>query len=261
MAHQKVGFGLIPSAPDERPYGVSGTSISPAPGSDYHLSPHVHRGWDQRWTNTCVWWAYRGALHLLRSSLGIEAPDISVLAGYYATLMRTHSGNRERILDFGCKPPQAALIMNEVGYIPERLWPFSPDAVCQEPDWKALVASTNPWFILRRVLAPHGKRQETIKHLIHNKNRPVLIGHAVDDPYVDWRPGDPPWRFPFGGKLAGHHMELVATYCEAGAYTVSSWGDTFDRLVDWMHVESDNVPELWYVDVEIVETTRLARSS
>lgn len=257
----EFGFGLIPTPIEVHPFGVMAAANDDGPDADNHLDEFVTRGWNQNPTNTCVWWAIRGAWHVLAGVYSLPLVDLSVLGGYYATRMRTHQGNRNNIVDFGCRPPDAAQSLNELGFIPNELWPFAAANVDEEPDWKALVSVKKAWFFLRRILAPYGQRGKAIRHVIANLGLPVLIGQEVDQSYIDWRPGDPAWSMP-SVVPKGRHMEFIATYDTAGPSTVSSWGDMFDRKLSWNHVESDHVHELWYpvINPKLIEPVLLARS-
>lgn len=248
-----VGFGLVPTPIEVHPHGVFG-GASDGPDADDHLDNCVLRGGNQNPTNTCVWWAIRGALYTTLCVEHIPPRLLSVLGGYWATRMRTHQGDRSKIVDFGCRPPDAAQVLNEVGWIPEHHWPFIPAMVDDEPKWKPLVKAKKKWFYLRRIIVPHGQRGKAIRHVVHNLHRPVLIGQEVDQSYIDWRPGDPPWRMP-DVIPKGRHMEMIATYDTAGADAVSSWGDMFDRKIAWSHIETDHVSDLWYPQINV----RIAR--
>lgn len=248
----KYGFGLIPTPRNVLGHGTFGTgSYVDGPDADDHLSPFILRGQNQNPTNTCVWFAFQNAMWTILGAEGLKQVKLSVNGGYYGTRMKTHRGNRDLIVDTGCRPPDAADLLNEWGWIPESEWPFHWSKVNDEPDWKALVSFDNKWFFLRRIIAPYGQRGKAIRHIIHHLNRPVLIGQEVTKSYLRWRPGDSPWSYPMGTIPEGRHMELIATYDTLGPDTVSSWGDPFERKLAWSQVEHDSVTELWYPDIDL----------
>ena len=242
-----VGFGLVPTPIHVHPHGVFGGAAD-GPDADFGLDPFVLRGGNQNPTNTCVWWAIQNGFWTTLGACGLPQQKLSVLGGYWPTRMRTHNGDRSLVVDFGCRPPDAAQVVNELGWIPNDKWPFVAACVDDEPPWDALVSHKKKWFFLRRIVVPYGQRGKAVRHVIATLKRPVLIGQEVDQAYVDWRPGDAPWRM-VDTIPKGRHMEMIATYDTAGPSTVSSWGDLFDRKIAWDHVESDHVSDLWYVDI------------
>lgn len=254
-----VGFGLIPTPENVHPYGVFGGLVNDAAESNHFLDQFALRGGNQNPTNTCVWWAIQNAFWTTLGVCGLPQRKLSVLAGYYATLMRTHDGNRDLIIDVGCRPPEAAKLINELGWIPDEKWPFVPSRVGDEPPWDALVSHRYDWFSIRRILTTPGSRGKAIRNAIDAFQRPVLIGQEVDQPYIDWKPGDPPWSMKSTAK--GRHMELIVSYDTAGANAVSSWGDTFDRKIAWSHIESQHVSDLWYVELNPIEVYDMLKAA
>jgi len=245
---RNVKFGLTPTPAAYAPWGVIGAISDNTPEADLHLQAYTKIGGNQNPTNSCVWWANAGAIHNVLRREGIASFWCSVLGGYYVTRLRSASGDRDRIVDFGCRPPDAAMVLLELGLIPDAKWPFIASQVDKEPDYGALVSSLPDWIRLKRIIAPEGRYGAAIRHTIHNLDRPVLIGQEVNQPYVDWEPGDDPWSFT--PPMEGRHMELVDSYNAKGPLTVSSWGDTFRRQLAWKQVESESVSELWYPEID-----------
>lgn len=249
MTQSKVGLGLIPTPPDIRPFGVFGGATEDGPDADLHLDKLIRRGGNQNPTNTCVWWAIAQALWIILGYEGLPKRWLSILGGYYYTRMRTHQ-DRDKVVDVGCRPTDAAMVVRELGLIPEHLWPFISIMVDDEPTYDVSVTADPDWFFLKRIIVPEGDRGKAIRHIIHDLHRPVLIGQQVTSDYVSWHPGCPPWTFSLGGDAVGRHMEAIATYNRLGPLTISSWGNLYERQMAWKQVESDTVSDLWYAEVD-----------
>lgn len=242
-------FGLTPTPKAFSPWGILGR-VDSAPAADLHLQKFSKIGGDQNPTNSCVWWAIANAIHNVLSYEGISSDFwASVLAGYYVTRLRSNGGDRSRIVDFGCRPPDAAMVLRELGMVPSRSWPFIPRQVDVEPPYDALVSALPDWIRLKRIIAPEGGYGAGIRHVIHNLHRPVLIGQEVNQKYVGWKPGHSPWTF--SPPMDGRHMELIDSYTTDGPLTVSSWGDLFRRQVAWPQVEKESVSDLWYPEIDL----------
>jgi len=253
-----VSFGLTPTPPGVHPWGVFGGTTTDGTDADKGLDDLVKRGGNQNPTNTCVWWAIVQALYVRLGAMGLPQKWASILAGYYATRMRSHNGDKTKIHDLvGCRPPDAAMVVREVGLVPDAMWPFVPSQVDAEPPWDVIVAGDDDWFCLRRIIVPDGDRGKAVRHIIHDLRTPVLIGQEVNQEYIDWEPGDMPWTLPLGGPVKGRHMELIATYNRVGPKTVSSWGDWYDRQMAWKQVESDSVSDLWYPVIDREKALRV----
>jgi len=246
--------GLVPTPRGEAPYGVATYRASDVPTECSELSGFVRRGGDQSITETCVAWAYMGAIWTLLGILGLPRVWGSVLALYYLTLARTHEGDKSKIVDLGCRMPDAAAVLREAGFAIDADWPFRVSKVCQEPPWKALAQGLrNDWLRPRRVIAYGGELEAIIKATLSAPGRaarPVIRGIRVDQPYLDWMPGDAPWKLN-EDDVKGRHAELCATYGVDWLGKVSSWCDPFDRHESWRNVREDHDSETWIVDCDV----------
>jgi hypothetical protein len=257
---EQYGFGLIPTEPEVHPFGLFGGATTDGPDADRHLETFIRRGGNQNPTSTCVWWAIAQALWIILGYEKLPKQWISILAGYYYTRMRTHK-DRNKIVDFGCRPPDAAMLLRELGIVPEHFWPFIAVMVDDEPTYDVAVCSDPDWFFLKRIIVPEGERGKAIRHIIHDLHRPVLIGQEVTSDYLSWRPGHPPWTFALGGKAEGRHMECIATYNRLGPLTISSWGDMFERQMAWKTVENDHVSDLWYAEIDRPKLVKMLQAA
>ena len=167
---RNVKFGLEPTPRDVAPWGTVGSfgTEAAAPSVDIHLQRFSRIGGNQTVTNSCVWWAFVNAAYNKLRYEGINAKWMSVLAGYFATRMRSHGGDKTRIVDFGCRPPDAAMVVSELGLIPDEKWPFIPSRVNEEPDYGALISAVDGWARLKRIIAPEGQNGAAIRHIVSN---------------------------------------------------------------------------------------------
>lgn len=245
--------GLKPTPRGEAPYGVATYQAGDVPQECSELSGFARRGGDQLSTETCVAWSYAGAIWMLLGILGLPRVWASVLGMYYLTLAKTHDGDKSKIVDLGCRMPDAAAVLREAGFALDADWPFRVSKVCVEPPWKALTEGLrNDWLRPRRVLAYGAELEAIIKASLSAPGkaaRPVIRGIRVDQPYLDWMPGDAPWELNSTAK--GRHAELCATYDVESLGKVSSWGDTFERHESWRNVREDYDSETWIVDVDV----------
>jgi len=245
---RNVKFGLEPTPKEIAPWGSVGALDANTPSEDVHLQRFSRIGGNQTVTNSCVWWAFVNAIYNTLRYEGINAKWMSVLAGYFATRMRSNGGKKDRLVDFGCRPPDAAAVVSELGLITDAKWPFIPSRVNEEPDYGALISAVEGWVRMKRIIAPEGQNGAAIRHIIACTHRPVLIGQSVDESYIDWVPGKLPWVLT--GEIVGRHMELLDSYNAKGPLAVSSWGDPYRRNIAWRMVEDDNTHELWYLEID-----------
>lgn len=244
---KKVGFGLITTPTGHAPWGTY-SGMGADIGEDKRLQKHAKIGGDQQRTNSCVWWSIANAVLIILLESGLPAIWASVLAGYYATRMRTNGGDRNKLLDLGCYPTDSVMVLREVGIILDNKWPFNPANTNKEPDYGALISAKSDWIWMRRIVAPYGKVGENIRHIITKLRRPVLSGQHVDEAYLDWKPGDAPWIM--SGKAEGRHMEAMDSYVPEGGLAISSWGDRYRRTISWQQIE-DPKSEYWYPEIDI----------
>jgi len=246
--------GLVPTPRGVAPYGVATYRAGSVPTECTELTNFVRRGGDQSITETCVAWAYAGAIWTLLGILGLPRVWASVLGMYYLTLAKTHDGDKSKIVDLGCRMPDMAAMLREAGFAIDADWPFRVSKVCVEPPWDVLTKGLrNDWLRPRRVLAYGGELEAIIKATLSAPGRaarPVIRGIRVDQPYLDWMPGDPPWTLDEDGAK-GRHAELCATYDAESLGKVSSWNDTYDRRESWRNVREDHDSETWIVDVDV----------
>ena len=251
----KKGFGLIVTPETEAPWGHGVCGNLQCPDSDTHLQRYARIGGNQTYTNSCVWWAISNAIYTILRFENLPSFWTSVLAGYYITRMRTNGGNKNNIIDIGCRPPDAMMSMLEVGLICDSKWPFVERNVDKEPLFDSLISSMDSWISMKRIIVPEGKMFQTIKEAIHHKNTPVLIGNDVDQPYLDWKPGNLPWSFSH--KLIGRHMEMVDSYESNSVLAVSSWGEQFRRHIHKNHLESIHLKEAWFPVIDIAKADKM----
>jgi len=247
--------GFIPTPRGEAPYGVAQDLGADADGPDacFQHDKHIRRGGNQASSESCVWWGMAGGLWMLCGILDLPQQWLSVLAGYYWTRMRTHGGDRSKIYDGGCRTTDATEVVHEVGWCPDKDWPFVTYMKNEEPPMHAFLKATKrDWLRPRRVIAYGPEHARIIRQTLSAPGkaaRPILRATRVNQTYLNWRPGDPAWRFR--DPLKGRHLELVGNYDTAGIHRVSSWRDTYDRIESWDSVENDYTAESWVLDVDV----------
>lgn len=250
--------GWIPASEDEAPFGFATSFREGHPPECLTHVDRIFRGADQLSTESCVAWSYAQALWVLLGTLGMPRVWPSVLALYWWTRARSHDGDRSAIWDGGSRMTDAAVVLREIGWCPDKAWPFRAQCVNEEPPWHAIASGCErDWLRPRRVAT---ERDRTIDVLCDSLSapgrlaRPVVRGVRVDQAYLDWTPGDPPWRLR--GEVIGRHAEAVVGYCSGGLIKVSSWGDAFDRIESWANVRDDVEAETWIVDVDVAALYR-----
>lgn len=246
--------GLTPAPRGEAPYGVAVYRAGAfTPDKSVQLGKYVRRGGDQSITESCVAWAYAGAIWTLLGFLGLPPVWASVLHLYYLTRLLTAGGRKNLVWDGGCRMADAAEVLRGTGFAPDKVWPFRTIKVDAEPPWDVLVKGLkNNWIQPKRILATGAELESIIKrHLSATGGmaRPVIRGIRVDQQYLDWLPGDPAWKLR--GAVKGRHAELCATYDSEGLGKVASWGDIFDRKESWAQVRDDMDAETWVIDIDL----------
>lgn len=244
--------GHIAPPHDLAPWGTSCTGAAfHSPDSAAPFERHVRRGGNQLTTESCVAWSYAGAVWALLGYLGIPQEWMSVLDLYYRARAITAGGDRTRIWDGGCRPDDAARAAR-FGWCPDRFYQFFPSMKDEEPPWDVLVVvSQKDWLQPRRIVATGNDRSNSIRAALgapYPHARPVLRGQSVDQPYLDWVPGTRPWVL--SSRIKGNHMEAALSYTPQGLAHVSSWGDSFDRVVSWDQVEAEETASDWIVDID-----------
>jgi len=244
-----VGTGWVPTRPRRNDLLVGASTLRDGPLSCATLDPFVRRGGNQMHTNSCVHWGFAGAVWALCGVLGVRRMWPSVMGGYYSARARAQGG-KGPFTDRGCTVPDSAAVYQELGWIPDDLWPFAPRVINYRPPLDALLrCRSRAWLRPFRVIATGIYRAKAIRRALSaQRPLPVLRATRVDDMYLAWRPGDLPWVFQ--GPLVGMHLELVPSYDETGIMRVSSWGD-HDRIESWESIERDPHAETWIVDADV----------
>ncbi len=244
-------FGLIPSSPSLAPWGVCG-AVDDSPDECLALSSLVRRGGNQGPSQTCVWWGLAGAVYGTLQLLGLGALWPSVRAGYYLTQMRTHAGDRKRLVDIGCRPTDAVGVLREVGIVQDSAWPWQAIGVLDEPDLGALItAPDRDWIKAVRLDAYGDSLRRQMKHPLSRPGRDarlVVQGMAVDRAALTWN-SQTMGPYVRTGPVAGYHMELIPYYLPEGVGKVSSWGLP-DRVDTWEQATGSDVTETWIVDID-----------
>lgn len=243
--------GFIHTPRGAAPYGVSVGGAADSPAECDNLSGWVRRGGNQQWTETCLAWAYAGAIWATLGLLGLPRNWPSVLRLYYLARLKKVGGDKSLLWDGGSSMLASAEVLRETGWVPEALWQFDPAKVDKEPPWGAIVEGLREdWIAPQRILAYGTELEREIKARLSAPGRDaryIIRGIPVDQQYLDWQPGDPPWVYS-GNKL-GRHAELSAHYGVDWLGKVSSWGDLFDRKESWENVRNEYDAETWVVDV------------
>lgn len=246
---RKFCNGFIPSPKDAAPYGLAYAPVeSPPACSD--LSQYVRRGGVQI-AEDCLAWAYAGAIWATLGLLGLPKTWPSVLALYYLARLKRAKGKKALLVDTGSNMLTMSEIARETGWVSEARWRYEHRNVAAEPPWDALAAGLDQdWLRPRRILHST-KLVPQIKSALSapgKQARFVIRGKRVDQPYLDWQPGCPPWEL--SAPVEGRHAELCAAYTGDGLEHVSSWGDR-DRIEAWNSIENDLEAETWVIDVDV----------
>ena len=181
---------------------------------------------DQCATSSCV-------AHALANAIQIRtAGEKPCILSIYA-LARIHSGHTLDD-DFGSSLPAALAAVEEHGYCPDAVWPWSP----------ASVHDSQPWDVAQADFDRIGLKWDVITDNIRQRIRsavnaglPVIIGTLVDQSFQDLTTFD---LWP-GCSSGGGHAMVIVGYDRDGVIVMNSWGESwgfggFGRIA-WDHIE------------------------
>lgn len=241
------GTGLLPDPADYRPDSVYYSLGVPYGTMDLPEQSSGVVQWgrfdlDQTYTHSCVWFAYTQMLWILSGVLGMQRRILmSPFAGYWASRKRAVAGGD--IVDVGCDPAHASMVLKEVGFAPWASWPSAPEdagKVDSEPPLDVFLASRDRTWLSDMRLSPFSNLALEIRKALHLLQKPVGIGLTVDAGYISWKHSDGPWERT--GPALGRHMVTAAAYTREGVITVGSYGlehgDSNKMLVSWSAVLS-----------------------
>lgn len=236
----KFGTGLLP---DPRGYlgdgKVKSIGTGDGPESFFGLGRYQRYDLNQSASNSCVWFYLKQALWTLTGVHALPRILLSELAGYWCTRKRQANGGM--IGDLGCRPSVATLVLQQQGFCLQEHWPFRLRAIDKEPPFQAFIEmSKRKWFYDRRVGETGQDRCRAIRHL-GPKYIPLGIGLTIDEPFVNWKPGDGAWRRK--ARPVGRHMVTYHAHEPAGVWIVGSYGKENGKnntvLVSWDVIASD----------------------
>jgi hypothetical protein len=114
------------------------------------------------------------------------------------------------------------MVLQQQGFCLEKDWPFMMRNVDKEPPFHAFIEmSKRKWFYDERVIARGDSLCDTVREL-GARYVPLGFGLTIDQGFVDWKPGDPPWKRR--GPILGRHMVTYHAHDEDGMWIIGSYG-------------------------------------
>jgi C1A family cysteine protease len=175
---------------------------------------------DQGELGSCVWNAIASANRYTQAEQKIETWTCSRLFGYYETRKRMDMINE----DSGCVIRDAFKVINKVGAIPEREWPYNIEAFTSKPDERCYRHAAKHQSI---VYARVPQNLFSLKAVLF-EGYPVVFGfmvyESIDDPDVV-KTGRIPMPHKKERALGGHAVLMVGWDDDMKCFLVqNSWG-------------------------------------
>jgi len=224
-------LGYIPSPVDDRDlklvgeenslFGAQAPLVPPAECLD-HIR-QLDKICNQLNTNTCVWNAMQQQ-HWIRQGIQgvVDRKRLSRMFGYWQTLNKTGGPIR----DEGCMPRDAWKAAATMGFCTEKLWPFDPKRVLDQPDFDATAGAIDQQWLTGyyNLWGLTGRDNEA--KLAISQGHPIVFGSLVDSNFMRYRADkfDGTRGIP-NGTPVGRHMMCGVGYDVEGLWVLNSWGD------------------------------------
>jgi len=227
MATLPRGLGWKKDPP--RPFGAKpdhdaavtlGTAPPPPAASNMHLVLSIL---DQGQASACVAHAIPQIVRMAHARAGIDSPQLmSRLFGYYCS--RAIHGAQH--VDEGTYLRCFFQALNQVGFCPERLWPYVLDNINEMPSSiaeRAAFDQRSP-TVYERITSVGAARVDDVKRAIA-AGYGVAFGTLVSEDFCADRLGSGPIEPPIGLAIAGGHALCLAAYQGDSFTVVNSWSE------------------------------------
>lgn len=182
---------------------------------------------DQMQTSMCVGFGFTGAGHTRLRALGFNPELLSAQNLYAVTRMLGRTVKALPLEDEGSYPYLAALALYRYGFVPERMMPFDPRLVNDEPDFGDFMAGTQFRLSSFRKIGDDGEGRRLNAMRALAAGHPVPLGMNVGPIFGSYRRGLGP--IVHGPRETGGHMTYLVGYRENGEIFIgaNSWGKDY----------------------------------
>ncbi len=230
------GLGFVDNVPDNRdlqyPLDRIVQSVDRLPKL-VELVNYVDHVRDQKRTSSCVGFAVARAVNMRARIQGIGTKYGSATYAY-AGGRALANGYPRRLRDDGSRPRDVMKFVKEFGFAAEENWPFDPQRINDQPDWKALESGQRQLEQLDHGLLAYywiegdgEKKLEGFKKALA-AGFPVAFAIDVDEDFESWNDDKPIPDLPEDAPILGSHYIVAVGYTpEDNILAVNSWGSAW----------------------------------